>query len=259
MDVSTAGMVVSPQTGSPGSSGAMRVPIELQRSPRGVFAATQRCAGLGGLQRKDAAWIEDLTYCRRTVKRGESLYRGGDKFASLYVVHSGFFKTEQMLEDGRQQVIGFHMPGELMGLEAIEGDVHICRSVALEDSEVCVIPYSRLSDGGRDKALLQRQFHKAMSHAIGRQHIAMLLLGTMRASERVARFLLMLSERLAGLGYSPSEFHLRMTRRDIGSYLGMNLETVSRILTKLQKAGFIDVDQRHIRILDIAGLADCPT
>jgi len=198
------------------------------------------------------------SYGRRHLKRGEVLYRVTDKFASIYVVHIGCFKTVQMRTDGRHQVIRFDMPGDVMGFEAIGGAVHICTAVALEDSEIFVIPYSRLSYGGHDGLPLQRQFHKFMSREINRQHGTMLILGTMSASDRLARNLLNLSERFADLGYSPSEFHLRVTRQDIGSYLGLTIETVSRILSKLQQADLIAVDHRHIRILDIVSLADFP-
>jgi CRP/FNR family transcriptional regulator len=207
-----------------------------------------------GLTGQDADRMDQLIYTRRRVGRGESLYRAGDEFSALYAVRSGFFKTIQMLEDGRDQVTGFHMGGEIMGMDGIGSEEHSSSAVALEDSEVCVIPYSRLVNFGHDMRGLQRQFHKVMSREIAQEHSVMLLLGTMRAEERLAAFLLNLSQRFTARGYSASEFNLRMTREEIGSYLGLKLETVSRAFSKFQEDGIISVHQKNIRILDIAGL-----
>jgi CRP/FNR family transcriptional regulator len=198
--------------------------------------------------------VDELVYTRRRIARGESLYRAGDAFASLYAVRSGFFKTTQTLEDGREQVTGFHMAGEIMGMDGIGPDKHPCNAVALEDSEACVIPYSRLESLGREILGLQHQFHKVMSREIVREHGVMLLLGTMRAEERLAAFLLNLSQRFIARGFSQSEFHLRMTREEIGSYLGLKLETVSRAFSRFQEEKLVSVQQKFIRILDLAGL-----
>lgn len=210
-----------------------------------------------GLSGQDAERLDQLIYTRRRIERGESLYRAGDAFSSLYAVRSGFFKTLQTLEDGREQVTGFRMGGEIMGMDAIGAEKHSSSAVALEDSEVCVIPYSRLVNLGHDMHGLQRQFHKVMSREIAQEHSVMLLLGTMRAEERLAAFLLNLSQRFTARGYSASEFNLRMTREEIGSYLGLKLETVSRTFSKFQDGGLISVHQKHIRIRDVAGLKQC--
>jgi len=210
-----------------------------------------------GLSGQDMDRVEELVYTRRRLGRGESLYRAGDEFNSLYAVRTGFFKTMQNLEDGREQVTGFHMAGEIMGMDGIGPEKHSSSAVALEDSEVCVIPYSRLVNLGHDMHGLQRQFHKVMSREIAQEHSVMLLLGTMRAEERLATFLLNLSQRFTARGYSPSEFNLRMTREEIGSYLGLKLETVSRAFSKFQEDGLISVHQRHICIRDVAGLKRC--
>jgi CRP/FNR family transcriptional regulator len=212
--------------------------------------------GLTGL---DMDRVEELIYTRKRMERGENLYRAGDTFNSLYAVRSGFFKTVQTLEDGRDQVTGFHMAGEIMGMDGIGPEEHGNSAVALEDSEVCVIPYSRLESLGRDMHLLHRQFHKVMSREIVQEQSVMLLLGTMRAEERLAAFLLNLSQRFTARGYSASEFNLRMTREEIGSYLGLKLETVSRAFSKFQEDGVISVHQKHICILDVGGLKRCMT
>jgi CRP/FNR family transcriptional regulator len=207
-----------------------------------------------GLTGQDVDRVDDLIYTRRRMKRGESLYRAGDEFSSLYAIRSGFFKTVQTLEDGRDQVTGFQMAGDIMGMDGIGPDTHILNAVALEDSEVCVIPYSRLESLSRDMHELRHQFHKVMSREIVREHGVMLLLGTMRAEERLATFLLNLSQRFTARGYSASEFNLRMTREEIGSYLGLKLETVSRAFSRFQEDGLISVQQKHIHILDVDGL-----
>jgi CRP/FNR family transcriptional regulator len=207
-----------------------------------------------GLTGRDAERVEEAIYTRRRVKRGESLYRSGDDFSSLYAVRSGFFKSTVMLDDGREQVTGFHMTGELMGLDGISSGAHSCEMVALEDSEVCVIPYGRLQELSRDMQSLQLQFHKVLSREIVREHGVMLLLGSMRAEERLAAFLLNLSQRFLARGYSQTEFNLRMTREEIGSYLGLKLETVSRAFSRFDDEGLISVQQRNVRILDVEGL-----
>jgi CRP/FNR family transcriptional regulator len=227
-----------------------------------VAKVATRCSTCGlremclpcSLTGQDVARVDELIYTRRRLRRGESLYRAGDEFSSIYAVRSGFFKTVQTLEDGRDQVTGFHMAGEIMGMDGIGPEEHVLNAVALEDSEVCVIPYSRLESLGRDMHELRHQFHKVMSREIVREHGVMLLLGTMRAEERLATFLLNLSQRFAARGYSPSEFNLRMTREEIGSYLGLKLETVSRAFSRFQEDGLIGVQQKHIHILDVDGL-----
>jgi CRP/FNR family transcriptional regulator len=207
-----------------------------------------------GLSREEIEHLDQLVYTRRRVKRGETLYRAGDGFNSLYAVRTGFFKSNVILEDGRDQVTGFHMPGDILGLDGIGTEAHTCNAHALEDGEVCVIPFARLEEVSREVRNLQHQFHKVMSREIVRDQGVMMLLGTMRAEERLAAFLINLSQRFVARGYSPSEFHLRMTREEIGSYLGLKLETVSRIFSKFQEQGLIAVQQKHIRILDTDGL-----
>jgi CRP/FNR family transcriptional regulator len=165
-------------------------------------------------------------------------------------VRTGFFKTCVSSEDGRDQVTGFQMAGELLGLDGIGTDKHTCDAVALEDSQVCVIPYHQLEDLSREFSDLQRQFHKIMSREIVRDHGVMLLLGSMRAEERLAAFLLNLTQRLRTRGFSASSLVLRMTREEIGSYLGLKLETVSRTFSKFQDDGILEVKQRQIRVLD---------
>lgn len=207
-----------------------------------------------GLSRPNLEKLDHMVASRRSVKRGEALFHAGDAFQSLYAVRTGFFKTRVSSEDGRDQVTGFQMAGELLGLDAISQDRHTCDAVALEDSQVCVIPYQQLEHLSREFTELQSSFHKIMSREIVRDHGVMLLLGSMRAEERLAAFLLNLTQRLQARGFSPSSLILRMTREEIGSYLGLKLETVSRTFSKFQEDGLLEVKQRQIRILDEDGL-----
>ena len=202
-----------------------------------------------GLSRENLERLDTLVANRRAVARGESLFRAGETFLSLYAVRTGFFKTRVSSEDGRDQVTGFQMAGELLGLDGISTDNHTCDAVALEDSQVCVIPYNQLEGLSREFTELQHQFHKIMSREIVRDHGVMLLLGSMRAEERLAAFLLNLTQRLQARGFSASSLILRMTREEIGSYLGLKLETVSRTFSKFQEEGILNVKQRQIRIL----------
>ena len=203
-----------------------------------------------GMSSEQMDRLDAIVATRRTLSRGDALFRSGEAFASLYAVRTGFFKTCVSSEDGRDQVTGFQMAGELLGLDGISTDRHTCDAVALEDSQVCVIPYHQLEDLSREFSDLQRHFHKIMSREIVRDHGVMLLLGSMRAEERLAAFLLNLTQRLRTRGFSASSLILRMTREEIGSYLGLKLETVSRAFSKFQDDGVLEVKQRQIRVLD---------
>jgi len=191
---------------------------------------------------------------RRKVGRGDTLYRAGDRFDAVYAIWTGFFKTRIWASDGRDQVTGFQMGGELLGLDGIGAGRHEVDAVALEDSQVCVIPYHQLQALSVEVASLQQQFHKILSHEIVRDHGVMLLLGSMYADERVAAFLLNLTHRLRARGFSASSLMLRMSREEIGSYLGLKLETISRTLSKFQANGLLFVRNRQVQITDPVGL-----
>jgi CRP/FNR family transcriptional regulator, anaerobic regulatory protein len=191
---------------------------------------------------------------RRKVARGETLFRAGDRFDAVFAVWTGFFKTCVASKDGRDQVTGFQMGGELVGLDGIGTRRHEVDAVALEDSQVCVIAYDELEALAREVVSLQQQFHRIMSREIVRDHGVMLLLGSMHAEERVAAFLLNLTHRLRVRGFSASSVLLRMSREEIGSFLGLKLETVSRTFSKFQANGLLFVRQRQIQITDPVGL-----
>ncbi len=207
-----------------------------------------------GLNDDEMKRIDEVVATRRKIARGETLFRNGEKFNALYAIRTGFFKTCISSEDGRDQVTGFQMAGEIIGLDGIVSDQHTCDAVALEDAEVCVMTIDRIEELSREINALQRHVHKIMSREIVREHGVMLLLGSMRAEERLAAFLLNLVQRLHARGFSQSELVLRMTREEIGSYLGLKLETVSRTFSKFVEDGIVEVKQRHVRILNTDAL-----
>jgi CRP/FNR family transcriptional regulator len=202
-----------------------------------------------GFNPEEMRRLDEVVEKRRRIKQGELLFSSGDTFTSLYAIRSGFFKTCVTSEDGREQVTGFQMAGEIIGMDGIVSDHHNCNAVALEDAEVCVMPFSDIEDLSRELPGLQRHVHKIMSREIVRENSVMMLLGNMRAEERLAAFLLNLVQRLHARGLSQSELVLRMTREEIGSYLGLKLETVSRAFSKFSEEGIIEVKQRYVKIV----------
>lgn len=207
-----------------------------------------------GMKPADVGGLDDLHFGRTKVKAGQTLYHEGQAFRNIYAVRIGTFKSSLTLADGREQVSGFQMAGELMGLDGIANGAYASNSTALEDTEVCTIPYDQISNLAAASVDLQQAVSRLMSREIVKEHSLMMLLGSMNAEERLAAFLLNLSQRLKLRGYSAGEFHLRMSRAEIGSYLGMKLETVSRTFSAFQQQGILEVDKRHIRIVDHAAL-----
>ena len=204
-----------------------------------------------GLTDTDIDELEGLLGNRTKLKKGDALFHNGAPFTALYAVKLGSLKTTVLSDDGREQVAGYHMAGDLLGLDGMGDDRHGCEAIALEDSELCVLPFTRIEELARHVPALQHNLHKFMSREIERDHRVMLLLGSMRAEERLAAFLLNLSERYKARGYSSTEFVLRMTREEIGSYLGLKLETVSRLFSKFQEEGLVMVAGRSIKIIDM--------
>ncbi len=242
------------------SSGAVQPAVKMQAvTPHAIKVACSNCnlrelCMPVGLTPQELDRIEQVVAVRRKTRRGAILFRNGEKFTSLYAIRTGFFKTSVASEDGRDQVTGFQMAGEIIGLDGIVNEHHTCDATALEDAEVCVMPFDRIEELSREVNTLQRHVHKIMSREIVREHGVMLLLGSMRAEERLAAFLLNLVQRLHARGFSKSELVLRMTREEIGSYLGLKLETVSRTFSKFVEDGLVEVKQRHVKILDLQGL-----
>ncbi|MDR0458529.1 MAG: helix-turn-helix domain-containing protein [Burkholderiaceae bacterium] len=210
--------------------------------PAGLPSKTVQ-ARLGGLV---ASW--------RGIKPGDTLFSSGTPFTALYAIQTGFFKTSATTTNGCEQVTGFYMAGEVIGLDGIASDRYTCEAIALEAAHVCVMPYARISALTREMPGLQTCLDKIMSREIVRQHNVMLMLGGMRAEERIAAFLLDLSHRMHVRGFSRSDLVLRMSRGEIGSYLGLKLETVSRTFSRLAEQGILEVKQRNVHIRDIKAL-----
>jgi CRP/FNR family transcriptional regulator len=207
-----------------------------------------------GLDAGEMNRLDAVIGLRRRLAKDERLYQMGEPFRNLYAIRFGHFKTYQNNAAGEQQITGFQMNGELLGMDAISGDRHHCDAVALEDSEVCEIPFARLEDLFGEVPTLLRHFHRIMSLEITREQNVMLLLGNMRAEQRFAVFLTNLSTRYAARGYSPTSFQLRMSREDIGNYLGLTIESVSRLLSRFKKQGWLKVEKREVTLLDPAML-----
>ena len=207
-----------------------------------------------GIPAGDLELLDRQPYTHLVVRRGETLYRAGDRFSVIYAIRSGYFHNSIDLKDGRQQIVGFRLPGDIMGLEGISTSTYMSNAIALEDAEVCAFPLARIEEMSRDMHELAHRLHQVMSREIARDQRVMTLLGSEDAEVRVAAFLADLSHRFAARGQAALEFDLPMARDQIASFLGLTIETVSRRLTKLQAEGLIAVKQRHVRILNLAAL-----
>ena len=225
------------------------VPLRDLKTHCTTCAMRGRClpVGLGG----DAVrQFDRLVGDQRRLCRGAALFDAGDPFVALYAIRVGSLKTSLRAEGGRAQVVGYHMHGEIIGFDGIATNRHTCGAVALEDTEVCAIAFDRLQELTPAIPALQHNLRRALAREVSRNQGLMLLLGSMRAEERVAAYLLDLAERYRQRGYSASEFVLRMTREEIGSYLGLKLETTSRVFSRLQADGLVQAQGRHIKLLD---------
>ncbi|MEP7330345.1 MAG: fumarate/nitrate reduction transcriptional regulator Fnr [Betaproteobacteria bacterium] len=203
-----------------------------------------------GLAPPDVEALDAIVRKRVQVRKGETLFRNGGAFASLFAVRVGSFKTTVVTDDGREQIAGYHLPGDILGLDGVGNDQHASEAVALEHSEVCVIPFTQLEEVAHTLPALQHNLHRILGREISEDHRMLLMLGSMRAEERLAAFLLSLSERYARRGYSSTDFVLRMTRDEIGRYLGLKLETVSRLFSRFAAEGLIKVRGRNVEIVD---------
>ncbi len=234
--------------------------IRLAPQPGGAAACSSCC--LKGvclpcdLRSSELNRFDQIATAKRRVARGASLYHNGDGFDSIYAVRSGAFKTVGVSRHGDEKVTGFHLPGELLGLEAISSGRHGYSAVALEDSEVCAIPFAQLEQLAMSMPALQHQLLRLLSGDISRDQGLMLLLGSMTAEQRLAAFLLSVSRRHQRLGYSANRFVLRMTREEIGNYLGLTLETISRLISRFQREGLVAVQQRDIELRDAGRLME---
>jgi CRP/FNR family transcriptional regulator len=188
------------------------------------------------------------------VKKREVLFRAGEPLTALYAIRLGTFKSLLLSEDGREQVVGYHMTADVLGLDAIGHDLHVSEAIALEDSEVWALALGKLDELAQREPSLRRNLLGLLSRAAHGSQEMMLLLGSMHSDERLAGFLLALAERFRCTGYSATEFMLRMTREEIASYLGLKLETVSRVFSRLHGEGLIQVQGRAVKLIDAPAL-----
>jgi CRP/FNR family transcriptional regulator len=209
----------------------------------------------GDLSSAEFGRLEQFVRETRTIQRGESLYRASDRFQNFYAIRTGSFKSVIVHRDGLAQISSFFVAGETLGFDGVSSGSHAVDVVALEDSSVCVMPFAMLEALCADSRAMQRHVHRVMSEEIVRDTALVMILGTMKAEQRVAAFLLNLSERVGRRGYPRAELELRMSREEIGNYLGLKLETVSRMFTKLTRQGLVEIRAKRIRIVDFGGLA----
>lgn len=207
-----------------------------------------------GLDNEEVEQLDRIVHHSRPLHRGDHLYREGERLQCLYAVKTGTVKTYTPAEDGSEQVIGFHLPGELLGLDAIETERHHCSATVLETSAVCEINFNRLEELSSKIPRLQQQMFRLLSREIGHDENMLTLLGKRNAEERLASFLLSLSKRFHRRGFSASDFYLSMSRHEIGNYLGLAVETISRLFTRFQDEGLLTAERKHIQLLDIERL-----
>jgi len=203
------------------------------------------------------AELRDLDAVVEQIKplhKNDYLYRDGDKAVAIYAVRSGCVKTVTESANGDEQIVGFHLAGELLGLDGFADGVHSCNALALETSSVCELPLSQLEELCRDIPGLQKQMRRIMGKEVSADHKQLLLLGKMSAEERLASFILSFSTRMLERNWKADEFNLSMPRQDIANYLGMAVETVSRLFASFQQEEIIAVDRRHITIKNMPRL-----
>jgi CRP/FNR family transcriptional regulator len=205
----------------------------------------------GGLTQGDVEKLEKIIKRNRPLHRNDHLFRESDPFHSLYVVKTGSIKTYLPNEDGGEQVLGFHLPGELIGLDAIQDEQHVCSAKVLETSAVCELPFVQLEELAQTIPSLQHQLFRLLSKEISEETKMLTLLGKKNAEERLASFLKGLSCRFKRRGFSATDFYLSMSRNEIGNFLGLAVETVSRLFTRFQDDGILRVDRKHIELLDL--------
>lgn len=225
--------------------------VDLAQLRRGCAQCSlQQLCLPAGIGVRDLQRLDEIVKRKRPFARGERLFRTGDALASVFVARDGAFKTVTLSENGDEQILGFHLPGELIGLDALGAGVHRCDAVALGESQVCEVPFGDLAQVAAQLPALQQQLLRVIGQSVGRDQDHMGLLVRRQADERIALFLHGFGERLHNIGRSDSDFSLPMSREDIARYLGLALETVSRGFTRLQEDGIIEVRGRRVQIVD---------
>jgi CRP/FNR family transcriptional regulator len=207
-----------------------------------------------GLDGADLDKLDKIVTRTQPLHKGDVLFHSGDKFINLYAVRTGCIKLTASSDEGDEQILGFYLPGEIIGLDGIEKGIHGCTAVALDTSSLCAISFHNLSDVCRQLPALNEQMFRLMGRELSHDNQLLLTVTKKNADGRIATFLLSLSTRFHRLGYSATEFRLAMSRSEIGNYLGLTFETVSRSLNKFQKQGLISINHKYIHILDLIGL-----
>ena len=231
---------------------------DIGSNPNRSQVACSRCA-LGelclprGLSSEEIQRFEQIVHRSRPIQPAEHLFRAGDEFRSVASVRTGCFKSYVVDHEGQEQVLGFHLPGEIIGLDAIHSQQHTANVVALDTSAVCGLTFESMSGMARQMPELQAELFRLMSQRISELEVSA---GDLSADERIARFLLSLSGRFARRGYSETEFMLAMSRRDIASYLRLATETVSRVFARFQKSGVLRVDRKEVHIRKMPALRE---
>lgn len=208
------------------------------------------------LEASDIDKLDKIIQRGRPLQKGEHIYREGDPFTSVYAVRAGALKAYSLTDDGKEQVTGFYFPGEILGMDGISKNEYASSAKALETAAICEIPFERLGELSTRLPSLQRHFFQLMSQEIAQDQQLITMLSKNSAEQRVAALLLSISARNARRRLSANAFRLPMSRTDIGNYLGLTVETVSRVFSRFQKLGILGVDNKEIAILDPALLRE---
>lgn len=209
-----------------------------------------------GLNQEEINELDGLILHKPRVEQGDVLFRSGDPMQHLYTVRSGAFKAVLSSNEGAEQITGFYLSGELMGLDGFGNDVHQCTVVALETSTVCAINIDELEKLCARAPGLRRQMRHLIGAEINHDHRNLLAMGQLKGEERLAAFLLNISQRLKKRGFSPYEFNLPMARHDLANYLGLAVETLSRMFSRMIDAGLIETSRRHVKLLNTKALCE---
>ncbi len=203
------------------------------------------------LDMQDLDALDNIVKRSRPLKKGDFLFRQGDTFSSVYAVRSGSLKTFSVTDNGEEQITGFHLPSEFVGLSGMDTELYPVSAIALETTSICEIPFDRLDELSASLPQLRRQLMRIMSREIRDDQQMMMLLSKKTADERIATFLVNLSARFRARGYSPQQFRLAMSRNEIGNYLGLAVETVSRVFTRFQQNGLLAAEGKEINLINL--------
>ena len=209
-----------------------------------------------GMNPEDMEKLDAVVEPRKPLHKNDYLFREGDASTGVYAVRSGSVKTIVESPNGDEQIVGFHLPGELLGLDGFMDSQHTCTAVALETTSICAIPTDKLEKLSQALPSLNNQMRRIMGKEVTEEHRMLLMLGKMSAEEKVATFLLSVSKRMEERHWKATEFVLSMPRQDIANYLGLAVETVSRLFAHYQEEGVIQVDRRRISILELQRLKE---